>query len=235
MTKMRNAACAALVLILSMSALAGQKYKPWNEWTKKDAEKILNDSAWGQTQVETDTTEMNWSTASRPIEGRGQLNQSTSVNFFIRFLSAKPIRQALARMAELDTSANSPKQIENAKAYAEQKFDQTIVVAVSFESKDGRFSGLAFQALGSAITSTLKNNTFLELKGGKRIFLQEYQAPTQGGVGAIFIFPRSIDGVPVVDPKGGDLRFWAEFPGGALTLNMRFKIANMIYDGVLEY
>ncbi len=32
--------------------------KPWGEWSKKDAEKMLNDSPWGQTQTETDTSEM---------------------------------------------------------------------------------------------------------------------------------------------------------------------------------
>jgi hypothetical protein len=234
MIRTRKLAPALLVLLLAMSVMAAQKYKPWTEWSKKDAEKILNDSAWGQTQTDTDTTEMTWSTASRPPGTMGQLNQATSVSFHIRFLSAKPIRQALARLAELDTSSNTPQQVQNARAFVDQKYDQSIVVAVSFESKDGRFSGPAFQAIGSAITNTLKNNTYLEVKG-KRIFLQEYQAPTPGGIGAIFIFPRSVDGVPVVDPKGGEIRFWAEFPGRELTLNMRFKIANMTYDGVIEY
>jgi hypothetical protein len=85
---------------LNMNA-AAQKEKPWTEWTKKDVEKMLNDSAWGQTQIDTDTSEMTWSTAPRPIDGKGAVNQATSVNYYIRFVSAKPIRQAYARLAEL--------------------------------------------------------------------------------------------------------------------------------------
>ncbi len=222
-----------LALALAMGAAAKDKIKPWTEWNKKDAEKILNDSAWGQTQTETDSSEMTWSTATRPIDGRGALNQATSLTLYIRFISAKPIRQAMARLAELDTGRNTPQQIQNARDFIDQKFDKTVVVSVNYESKDGRFQGPAFQALNSAITNTLKNNTYLELKGGKRVFLQEYQPPTQGT--AMFIFPRIVDDKPLLDPKSGDIRFWAEFPNRALMLNMRFKVADMMYNGVLEY
>ena len=41
----------ALICLFAVAAVA-QKNKPWTEWTAKDAEKILNDSAWGQTQTE---------------------------------------------------------------------------------------------------------------------------------------------------------------------------------------
>ena len=228
-----NALLGMLALVLAVSAMAGQKIKPWTEWNKKDAEKILNDSAWGQTQTDTDTSEMTWSTASRPIDGRGAMNQATSVTFFIRFLSAKPIRQAMARLAELDPGHNTPQQIQSARDFIDQKFDQTVIVSVNYESKDGRFLGPAFQALNSAITNTLRNNTYLDLKGGKRIFLQEYRPPTQGT--AMFIFPRIDNDKPILDPKSGDIRFWAEFPNRALTLNMRFKVADLMYNGVLEY
>ena len=235
---MKNRARVLIVLFslaMALGVAVAQKNKPWTEWTKKEAEKVLNNSAWGQTQTYTDTSEMTWSTAPRPIEGQGALNQATSLNYYIRFLSAKPVRQALARLAELDTASNNPKQVQNAREYINQKFDQIIVLAVSCESRDGRFYGPAFQAFNSAITNTLKNNTYLGVKGGKRIWLQEYNPPAQSGVGAIFIFPRTIDGVPVVDPNGGDLRFYSEFPNQAITLNMRFKIKDMMFEGVMEY
>ena len=107
-------------------------------------------------------------------------------------------------------------------------------------TKDGRYYGPAFQAFSSAITSTLRNNTFLELKGGKRIFLQEYQPPAVGGIGAIFSFPRLVDGKPILEAKSGEIRFYSLFPnkmsdGKLLELNMRFKIDKMMYGGVLEY
>lgn len=49
------------------AALAAQvNEKPWTEWSKRDAEKILNDSPWGQTQIDTDTSEWGRTHSSRP-------------------------------------------------------------------------------------------------------------------------------------------------------------------------
>ena len=39
------------VLFIAVPAVA-QKTKPWTEWTEKEAAKVLNESAWGQTQTE---------------------------------------------------------------------------------------------------------------------------------------------------------------------------------------
>ena len=236
-----KALLALLALMLFIGAAAAQKDKPWTEWTKKDVEKMLNDSAWGQTQIDTDTSEMTWSTAPRPIDGKGAINQATSVNYYIRFVSAKPIRQAYARLAELDPSSNTPQQLKAARDFIDdRRFEQIVSVAVDCQTKDGRYYGPAFQALSSAITSTLRNNTFLELKGGKRVFLQEYQPPAVGGIGAIFSFPRLVDGKPILESKSGDIRFYSLFPnkmtdGTLLELNMRFKVDKMVYFGVLEY
>jgi len=108
----------ALIFALVFDAGAQKKMKPWTEWTEKEVNKMLNDSAWGQTQTETDTSEMFYTPNSqnrnpignRPLDGpggssndrstQGQLNQATSINYRIRLLTAKPIRQALARRAQ---------------------------------------------------------------------------------------------------------------------------------------
>ncbi len=46
------------VVLLFLSIAAVGQQKPWTEWTKKEAEKILNDSPWGQTQADTNTSEL---------------------------------------------------------------------------------------------------------------------------------------------------------------------------------
>lgn len=46
-------------------------------------------------------------------------------------------------------------------------------------------------------TAKYKNNTFLEIKGGKRMFIQEYQTPRPDGFGARFIFQRIVDDKPI--------------------------------------
>jgi hypothetical protein len=221
-----------IVLALVLGAAAQGKLKPWTEWSLKDVEKIMNDSPWGRTQTETDTSQMMF----KP--GMGGSNQAASVNFRIRLLSAKPIRQALARQVELSKSKYTEEQLNQARQFIDKKYDDSIVVAVSFDG-DNRLTGPVIQTFFGAQTSSLTNNTFLEFKG-KRLFLKEYQPPSQDGLGAKFIFARTVDDKPFVDAKSGEVRFYAEFPklGGStetLALNMRFKIAEWMYEGVIEF
>ena len=86
----------------------------------------------------------------------------------------------------------------------------------------------------------MKFNAYLDIKGGQRVFLQEYRAPSGDGMGAIFIFPRMVNDKPLLDPKSGEVRFYAEFPklGGndqQIRLNVRFKVSELMYDGILDY
>src|SRR5215471_17351476 len=94
-----------LLLSTLLSVYGFSQDKRWTELTRRDAEKILNDSGWGKTQVDTDTSEMMYSptvtptTSSRDVSTdsnraeRGALNQEVHVKYRIRFLSAKPVRQ----------------------------------------------------------------------------------------------------------------------------------------------
>src|SRR5262245_812650 len=104
------------VLAFVLSVGAQKKMTPWTDWSEKEALKVLNDSALGQTQTETNTSEMFFkpaSSARNPISSRpldtssgtgnndtstqGAVNQATNINYRIRLLTSKPIRQAIAR------------------------------------------------------------------------------------------------------------------------------------------
>jgi len=154
-------------------------------------------------------------------------------------LSAKPIRQAYLRWLQAGPTKVTEEVLQGARQFVDVKFDQTIVIAVQYSGRDQRFNGAVFQALNSAVFSTLKQNTYLDIKGGKRIFLADYKPPIPFW-GAQFIFPRFQDGKPIIDAKSGDVRFYSQFPqlmgnNQQVILNMRFKVANFMYDGVLEY
>ena len=246
---MRKLAIAALVTALLTAGVQAQKQpKPWSEWSKKDAEKILNDSPWGQTYTETDTSQMFYSPTSDPNTrgrtsndssrlGQGATNTEVHVNFHIRFFTAKPIRQALVRLMEVN-QPNLPKEtIERLNAFANLSSDQYIIVAVAFDATDQRYSGPVLQAFGSATTDLAKNNTYLERKDGKKLFLSEYVPPGKDGFGARFIFSRTVDGQAFVDANTGEVRFYTQFAVGstAIKLDRRFKVSDMMYDGQLEY
>lgn len=115
----------------------------------------------------------------------------------------------------------------------ERKFDNWMAVTVGFESRDQRFSASALQAFANATTGSLKNNTYLERKDGRRIYLHIYQPPSADGLGAKFIFERIVDERPFLKSDSGEVRFVSEI--ATLNLNMRFRVTEMIYDGKLEY
>ena len=241
-------ACAVL-LSASLVFASNTNQKPeksWQEWTQKEAEKILSSSPWSQTQTDTDTSEMFFSPTNDPRttgrgtnpEGRlgeGATNQAVNVKFTVRFFSARPVRRALIRLMELKQKPD-PEVAEKMRAFADAKSPDSIIVTVSFESKDQRYANTVMQAMNSSITATLKNQTYLE-RNGKRLFLEEYVPPGKDGFGARFIFLRNPGdtNTPFIDSKSGDVRFFTQFPSGGPKVDRVFKVGEMIYEGELEY
>jgi len=271
------AAILFLIAFFGFSAAGQKEDKPWMEWSSKEAQKILDNSPWGRTQIETDTSEMFYSPTATPVTSsanattqdraaQGATNQATSVKFRIRFFTARPIRQAFVRLLESQNQLDKTN-AEKMHTWANLHTDDYIVVAVSYEATDRRYLGRVDQAFESAITSILKDNTYLERRDGKRIFLSEYRTPRKDGFGAHFIFPRMLNGEPFITADSGSIRFHSEYqnqstldpalnPNGQTSrtgnrgqssssiqpsspfkfkLDMKFKIGEMIYDGVLEY
>jgi len=226
-------------------ATAQKADKNWTEWSKKDAQKILDDSPWGQTQTDTDTSQMFYSPTQDPQRmgrtsndgsrlAQGATNQSVNVKYHVRFFSARPVRQALARIMLLDQQP-PPEMVAKLKNFAEIKDDNSIIVTVTYESNDQRYGNSVMQAFNSAVTGTLKNNTFLERNDGKRLFLEEYIPPGKDGFGARFIFLRSPDDKPFIDANTREVRFYAEYPRTSIKIDRRFKVADMMFQGELEY
>jgi hypothetical protein len=234
-----------LVTVVSVATAIGQKEtKSWKEWSRSEAEKVLNNSAWGQLQVDTDTSEMFFQPTTDGRSGRapnagsrleqGATNQATSLTYGIRFFSARPVRQAFIRMIQLQKKNLEPDVISRMNNFAELTSAESIIIAVTVEGTDKRSLGKVMQIVASAATGTLKNNTYLERSDGKRVFLEQYVPPGRDGFGARFIFPRMVDERPFLTPEQAEVRFVSEFDS-TIKLNMRFKLANMMLDGKLEY
>ena len=238
-------ACAVLLcssLVFARVAQNQKAQKPWTEWTQKEAEKVLSSSPWAQEQVDTDTTEMFFSPTNDGRSGRGTnpegrlesgaRNQSVNVKFIVRFFSARPVRQALARLLVLKNNPE-PAMMERLQAFANVKSEESIILTLTVESADRRYLGPATQAMNSAITATLKNETYLE-RDGKRHFLHEYIPPGHDGFGARFIFLRNVEDKPFISGNSGEVRFVTKYSNG-MKIDRRFKISDMMYEGQIEY
>ena len=252
---MLSLAAIGLLLATAQTGLGQKDNKSWMELPKRDAERMLADSPWSQTQVDTDASEMFYSptrqgsaspgrpnvtipTGQQSINNnradRGAVNQVVNVSYRICFLSARPIRQAFAKMILSRQHDPDDRLVAQLQAFVERDFSPYVVIAVSVEANDQRFSGPIMQAINSANTGTLKNNAYLERQDGKRLFLSEYIAPIADGLGAKFIFPRLVDGLPFLSSDSGTVRFFAQF-NDSFKLNMTYKVSDMIFDQKLEY
>jgi hypothetical protein len=247
--------CFALALFAA-NAVA-QKEKPWTEWSEKEALKMLSDSAWGQSQKElTDSasgsggstitsaaqnasgsnavmTESAKANAPESGQSIGQKNVTLNLVYNISFLSAKPVREAFIRIAELRSPDSPPERVSERRAFIDRDFGDYIVVSLILDGSDRKRLAPAKQFLGGANPATFKDVVYLERKDGKRVALMDYRAPGTDPLGAKFIFPRTLEGKPFLDANSGEVRVCIEI--GKTKLNRRFKVADMMYDGKLEF
>jgi hypothetical protein len=215
---------------------------------------MLTDSAWAQTQKElTETGGASGPAITTAAENKskigvvdkdaaasqesgqnvGQRSQSLAMYYYVSFMSAKPVRQAFIRYLEVKHPDTPAEKIAERRKFVEADFSNYIVVTLRVEGSDRKRIGPAMQLLGAATPETLKDIAYLERKDGKRLALMDYRAPGPDGMGAKFIFPRTLDGQPFVDANSGEVRVIMEINKSKLT--RKFKVADMMYDGKLEY
>ena len=246
--------CSALILFAA--SVSAQKDKPWTEWTEKDATKVLTDSAWSQTQKEMSDVAPSSGTSGSAVTtagenksninamgdaGRnsesganvGQKNGSLTAYYSVAFLTAKPVRQAFVRILELKTPNTPPDKVAERRTFIDRDFGDNVVVTVVLEGTNKGAKDSAMKEIAAVNADSLKTTAYLERKDGKRVVLSDYRPPVQDGLGAKFIFPRTLDGQPFLDANSGELRVNIQI--GKTKLNRRFKVAEMMYDGKLEY
>jgi hypothetical protein len=230
-----------LVLLFSLTTPAQWDKKPYTEWSEKDAQRMLKDSPWARTQSFDSPMELyrgptgrsgNTTTPDRPPD-------AVHLFFRVRLFSAKPVRQALSRLIELRQKAGVNEQLAaRLKQLASGEFLEYIVVAVTSDATAAGPNVQQASALLRRNNAELKNTTFLEIKGGKRFFLHEFQPASSDGfdaeVGARFIFLRLVDGKPFITPESEEIHFVAPL-SDTYKLDRRFKIKDMMYEGKLEY
>lgn len=240
--------CSALVLL--NAAAFGQKTKPWTEWNEKDAQKVLTESAWAQSQTDfvetqpagssiTKTQARNAATTTAAEntesgETLGKKSTALSTIYRVAFLTAKPVRAAFIRLIELRQPETPAEKVAERRTFIDRDFGEHVVVTVVLDGTNRAARVSAMQEISAANAEALKATTYLERKDGKRVALMDYRPPIQDGMGAKFIFPRMLDGQPFLDANSGELRVNIQI-GKTVKVNRRFKVSEMMYDGKLEY
>lgn len=233
MTRNKKLAHILLVSVFifagSISIPAENIDSPFEEWSREYSLKILNESPWAKNQ-----------TYIRQIGGIGsgiQGEKEIYSTYFVRFLSAEPVRKAFARIKQLhidyeNLNENQKKAFdtENQKT-VDLDLEDWIVVSVAFRSNVPREESEIDQFLMGQTTETVKNRAYLSTKKFPRLEISQYIPPQEKIVGAKFVFPKTKNGQKVVSSEDEKIVFEFDPPDSGTILRMTFDVQEMIEGG----
>jgi len=240
----QRAVPAILLSLFVATTLTAQEFwdEPFEKWNAKYVSRMISDSPWSQNQ-----------TLSTPLSGKdsGLQGEKEIYNkFTVRFFSALPVRQAYVRMMQLlnkyDEMAPAQRTEFDSRFKRALTLDVSdrVIVAIEFASNDPDANREMKQYLATARTETIKQSVYLIGEHIGRVSLKEYFPPSADGTGAKFVFPRVLNGKPVIAAGDKEARFEFLVPlidrnaGGQTNrekLSVPFKVDKMVYKGELSY
>lgn len=230
--------CILLILLAALPA-AGMVRDPsplgkdFRQWTQEDSVWILNESPWARRE-----------TFTRVVGGIGsgvRGEKEILSSYFVRFLSARPIRQAFLRIQQISNGYSEM------PAGEKKRFDKMtqpglhldvrhwIVVAVAFRSNDSDQEIQFRRHFRAQTLETLKNTASLSTRRFPELQPVAYFPPQEDSVGAKFVFPRRMGGVPVVSQEDREIAFEMQSPVGSPQLRSIFQVQEMRLAGELQF
>ncbi len=246
----RLAVILALALGLAGTAFAQGPWakKDWKQWSKDDCKKILEDSPWARRWAHSEAKMANF--ATRPdaqgrggsgTEGVGSESELT-IYYIVQFRSALPIRQAVVRQAQIENKYDrmESKQREavdkQTEGFLNRKFDDIIVVHVMYGSNVQEYNrDLATFWQTHYPEGTVPQEAFLDGPKGQKITPLRLLSPKGGAQEFELIFPRLVNGEPLVSPS--DKTVGIEFVAPTIAkiagerVFVEFKLDRMTLDG----
>ena len=225
---------AILFPIIAVAASPWAKLEPYKQWSLDRAVKVLNDSPWARQE-----------TFTRVIRGVGSgISGEKEIynTFYVRFLSARPVREAYARVQQIQYGYDrmppeEKRQFDDAQSpNLDLDVSRWIVVSVSFRSNDPNEESAVRRFFQSETVETLKNKVFLSTPSCPQLELSAYFPQREESVGAKFVFRREVDGIPLVSRDCPNITLeLLDVPGADSRLRATFKVESMIVGDTLVF
>jgi hypothetical protein len=204
--------------------------KPFQQWSKSETTKVLNDSPWVIVQED---------------RSFGVINSQfpNDFKFTLRLRSGLPVRQAYMRMKQLEAKYDQMSEADKAAFDAKNKGTiecpacaSNYVVTLSSSSESQRDFDWVFRTYRSATLESIQNYIFLSVDKGEKRSLIHFTTSKSIGGEATFFFPRFNDqGKPLVTPDNKKLRFQISSSDGSLSKNFEFDVAKLILNGEVAF
>ncbi len=224
--------------IVSLFAQRWYETKSFEEWSVKEAERMLAKSPWVDSQIQASASGGGVTRAAQMSggvpRGGGSAEQGDTRTILRGYwYSARPARMAIANTALRNNPELDRQQLQEFATAAMPD----AVLALTVESSPGSRMA-AMNALQQWTLEDVQAVTTLSTKSGKKLPPSGYRPPEGDGTGAKFIFPRTLaDGRPLLEASDGEARFETRFKLGRDSVRIRFKykLKNMVIGDQLEY
>ncbi len=175
--------------------------KEWKSWSANECKKLLEDSPWARKWGRSEVREVPF---GRPTSGTGRESEP-EIHYVVQLRSALPVRQAVVRMAQIDTKYDqlNPQQKkqfdDNAARYLGQSYD-TIVVHVLYGSNVQLYEREMARVWQGYPEGTVPQDATLINARGQRVPAMRLVSKPGGAYEFELIFPRLVNNVPFVQP-----------------------------------
>jgi hypothetical protein len=213
----------AAIFLVGLSVVLGVDFwekKDYKDWTDKECQLLLKKSSW---------------TESYRVFGSGLGSAGAEgqayVEYNVQFMSALPVRQAIAKLKKLEG--------KKAEEFLSADYGDKVVVQVNYSTNlPGAEMDLA-RYWQSANLAILQNSVFLIGSKGVKVPVSEYKIEQGSGGSFQFIFPRTRDGKPVLSAEDKSLILQFDYQVvqgmGNGKAQIEFKVKKMVYNGVIAY
>jgi len=225
--------------------------KPFEQWSKAEAQKLLTDSPWARTQE----ARLDFGSEVRRIAGApttssghqsiemGGANITVDYRVTLRLRSALPIRRALVRVKHIEAKYDQLSAKERAAFDEKMKglvdcpaCAQNYVVTLSCKSTNYPGADALYDGLRGATLPGLKPYVHLENDRGERRELIHFVAPRAPGEETIFFFPRFDDeDRALVTPKTKKLYFRLSDNNAKAITNFELDVAKLLLNGEIAF
>lgn len=258
MSKQFLTAICALTLFLSVLVGAAHTQdwagKPYTQWSRSEAEKVLSDSPWASQQElrirfdkEAQKAAGSYSgiSAASAQQSAMEVSRDLPVDFIftLRLRSALPVRQALVRLRQLqhDIEKLSPKDLAAYDAQTKGLLEcpacvDNYVVTLSSKSKNSPGADPVYTTFKGAQLADLQRYVYLSNEHGDRRKLVHFVPPKAPGDEALFFFPRADEkGAPLLTPENKELSVNFTDNQAASITNFKIDVSKLLVNGKVEF
>ncbi|HEY2934442.1 MAG TPA: hypothetical protein VGK99_22115 [Acidobacteriota bacterium] len=215
-----------LIAVIAIQTLAGKDFwdaKPWTDWKREEARKILWDSPWTREVAFSPAQAQNITGERPPPTTSGPFDWTRELRYLLRWRSARAVEDARLRMTQFVP------QYLNETIPAEWRSQYYILELRLFNTISFAYSPMQPSPAGEKL---FKKSTFLLRKSKERIPLDTASSPSPDVI--YLMFPRMDPaGQPSISAADGEVRFVTVLPNGS-HLKAGFQPKKMIYRRELD-